>query len=92
MNDQRPTMPMFTHFAIVNSDVQLAYIERFGKSGYAKAGRVVSGLLKAAAKSGEIKVHRKYGPVTGDSVFYELTEEQLTRIRAVAIKRAKTID
>lgn len=85
-------MPMLSHYAIVSSDVQLAYVGRFGKAGYAKAGRVVSGILKAAVKAGEIKVLRKSSPITGDSVFYELTEDQLAWIRDAAIARAKTID
>lgn len=58
------------------------------KKASATAGRVISGLLKAAAKRGEIQVNRSYGRVTGNSVWYTLTEEQLAGIRAEAIKRA----
>ena len=78
---------------VCNSDVCLAFVSKHtSKEGRRKAvgaaGRVVSGLLKAAAKRGEIKVYRSWGSVTGTYVAYEMTTEQIEAIRAEAIRRA----
>lgn len=77
---------------VCNGDVRRAFInchldknERRKASG--RAGRVVSGLLKAAAQRGDVEVVRTHGRVTA-SVGYVLSEEQLASIRAEAIKRA----
>lgn len=73
-----------THAAMVNSDVIVA-----SQHNYAKAGRTMSGLLKAAAKAGEIRVDRSYGPVTGTSVIYYMTSKQIDELRNEAIRRVK---
>lgn len=78
---------------VKNTDVIVAfkslYTSKEGRrKASGKAGRVVSGLLKAAAKRGEIQVSRTHGRVTGSHVYYTMTDEQLAAIRAEAIKRA----
>lgn len=55
---------------------------------WAKSVRVMSGLLQAAAKRGEIVRETRWGRVTGLSVWYELTESQLAEIQQTAINRA----
>lgn len=77
---------LYSHFEVA-SPVRLAFIRLDRAGGSGKAGRVVSGLLKAAVKRGEIQVHETYGRVTG-GVSYLLTDEQLESIRAEAISRA----
>ena len=54
---------------------------------WAQACRVMSGLLQAAAKRGEIVQRTHCGRVTGCSVWYELTESQLAEIQQTAIDR-----
>ena len=77
------------HSEICSFAVITAYVEvGHGKRAAAKAGRVVSGLLVAAAKSGEIGVIRRHNPVTGASTAYVISEEQVEKIRAEAIARA----
>lgn len=71
---------LYCHSEVTNLDVRRAFTSR------GTAGRVVSGLLKAAGKSGTIRVVRTYGRVTS-STSYEMTEEQLQAIRAEAIRR-----
>lgn len=71
---------LYCHSEVNNLDVRRAF------SSKGTAGRVVSGLLKAAGKSGSIKVVQSYGRVTG-STSYEMTQEQLQAIRAEAIRR-----
>ncbi len=78
-----------TQSEVLNHEVIGAYTAtRCSKAGVAKAGRVTSGLLKAAAKRGEIGVHRCCGRVTGSTVFYLMTKQQIDAIRAEAIRRA----
>jgi hypothetical protein len=77
----------YAHEEVCNWSVRFAFTNVWGPSGFGKAGRVVSGLLKAAEKAGEIKATRTYGRVSGDAVFYSMTEEQLETIRAKAIAR-----
>jgi hypothetical protein len=74
------TTNTYTHTEVANS-VRLAF------STWGKAGRVVSGLLKAAVKRGEIETKTVSGRVTGTLVWYVMTEAQLTAIRAEAVKR-----
>ena len=85
------TIQMFQE-EVRSSEVILAFYPTVGsKAALGTAGRVVSGLLKAAAKRGEIKAIHGYGRVTGSSVKYVMTQEQLDSIRAKAIARAATI-
>lgn len=74
--------------------VQPAFYKEFPchKTAAAAAGRVVSGLLKAAAKAGQIERSVSSGRVTGGSVYYEMTEAQIAEIKAKAEARAKTYD
>ena len=82
-------MTTYSHTEICSIEVRRAYTERLGKkAGWAKAGRVVAGLLKAAAKSGSIKTSTHCGRVSGYSVSYLMDDEQLAAIRAEAISRA----
>lgn len=74
-------MLAISHCGVLNSTVYAAY----SKAG--KAGRVVSGLLKAAVKRGDIEVLHRQGRVTGTSYYYKMTEAQLIAIRAEAIRR-----
>lgn len=71
----------YTHTEVMSFDVRLAFANS------ATAGRVVSGLLKAAVKRGEIKTKTTGGRVSGWTVWYVMTEKQLAGIRAEAIKR-----
>lgn len=71
---------IYCHSEVTSLDVRRAFSSR------GTAGRVVSGLLKAASKSGRIKVVQSYGRVTG-STGYEMTEEQVKSIRDEAIRR-----
>ncbi len=75
-------------------DVQSAFYKEFPchKTASAVAGRVVSGLLKSAAKAGSIERHITLGRVTGGAVYYEMTDAQITEIKEKAIARAKTYD
>ena len=87
------TAKQYSSDQVCNSDVALAFVSKHtSKDGrrkaYGTAGRVVSGLLKAAAKRGEIQVSRTSGRVTGDHVYYTLTDVQVEAFRAEAIKRA----
>lgn len=84
------TRPYSAH-EIRNSEVIAAFYAAFGhKAGFAKAGRTVSGLLKAAAKAGKVRKTAHHGRVTGSSVWYHLTDEQVAEIRREAIERAVT--
>jgi hypothetical protein len=75
------TSRKFLHTEIADLDVRRAF------SSWGKAGRVVSGLLKAAAKRGEIRVEWHSGRVSGDTTWYVMSDEQLAEIRAAAINR-----
>jgi len=75
------TTDSYTHTQIMGWDVRHAFPSR------GTAGRVVSGLLKAAVKRGEIETKTNSGRITGTTVWYVMTEEQLAAIRAEAIKR-----
>ena len=78
----------YAHEEVCNSDVRAAFVVAFGnKAGGAKAGRVVSGLLKAAEKAGKIKARHTHGRASGCLV-WEMTDEQLAAIRSEAISRA----
>ena len=86
-------MTTYTSDEVCNSDVIIAFMSlHTSKEGRRKAegtaGRTVSGLLKAAAKRGDIKASRSWGRVTGTYVCYEMTAEQVAAIRAEAIRRA----
>ena len=74
------TTNTYTHTEVANS-VRLAF------STWGKAGRVVSGLLKAAVRRGEIEPKMVSGRVTGTLVWYVMTEEQLAAIRTEAVRR-----
>jgi hypothetical protein len=74
------TSNTYTHTEVANS-VRSAF------STWGKAARVVSGLLKAAVKRGEIESKTVSGRVTGALVWYVMTDNQLAAIRAEAIKR-----
>lgn len=79
----------YSHTEVLSLEVIRAFDAKVGRKGsYAKASRVVSGLLKAAAKRNEVGKRTSWGRVTGTSVFYEMTEEQVNSIRAQAIARA----
>lgn len=69
-------------------EVQPAFYKEFPchKTASAVAGRVVSGLLKAAAKAGEVQRQQ----ATGSDVRYIMTEEKAAEIKQKAIDRAKT--
>ena len=69
-----------THGEVCNLAVRQAF------SSWGRAGRVVSGLLKHAAKQG-VPVRTHCGRVSGSCVWYGLTEGQLDQIRAEAIAR-----
>lgn len=71
----------------VAQPVRAAFIQHDRMHGHGRAGRVVSGLLKAACKHDGVQVLRNGGRVTY-SVRYLLTEQQLAEIRAKAISRA----
>lgn len=73
---------------VMYSDVVFAFEARMRKGAWAKASRVVSGLLKAAVRRNEIERRYIGGRVTGYTVVYEMTEQQLADIRAKAIARA----
>lgn len=74
----------YTHYDLLTSDVRQA----FGREGRGRGGRILSGLLKAAVKKGQIQVERSLCRVS-DSVWYLMTEEQAQAIRAEAIARSK---
>lgn len=87
------TTNQYSSDQVCDSDVALAFVSKHtSKEGrrkaYGIAGRVVSGLLKAAAKRGEVQVTRTSGRVTGDHVYYTLTDAQVEALRAEAIKRS----
>lgn len=90
MNAQQYTSDQVCDFSVKQAFVAVAgsIDPKHRQQARAKSGRVVSGLLIAAAKRGEIEVNRSYGRVTGNSVWYTLTDEQLASFRAEAIKRA----
>ena len=71
----------------VSGPVLDAYQPGNPKGYWAKSVRVMSGLLQAAAKRGEIVRRTHCGRVTGLSVWYELTESQLAEIQQTAIDR-----
>lgn len=75
-------------------EVQPAFYKEFPchKTASAVAGRVVSGLLKAAAKSGEVQRQESSGRVNNADVRYIMTEETAAKIKQKAIERAKTYD
>lgn len=86
-------MPKITsHY--ISIEVQPAFYKEFPchKTAAAVASRVVSGLLKAAAKIGKIERSISMGRVTGGNVYYEMTDEQIAEIKEKAIARAKTYD
>jgi hypothetical protein len=74
------TTNTYTHNEVANS-------VRFAFSTWGKAGRVVSGLLKASVKRGDIETKTVSGRITGTLVWYVMTEQQLAAIRAEAVKR-----
>ncbi len=80
-------MALYLHEEVCSHEVRRAFRDSMGKAGWAKAGRVVSGLLKAGEKAGTIKTEAHCGRVSGYSVFYELDDQQLAAIRAEAIAR-----
>lgn len=75
-------------------DVQLAFYKAFPchKTAAAAAGRVVSGLLKSAAKRGEIERDVSAGRITGGSVYYSMTPEQRAEFVKTATARAANYD
>lgn len=75
-------------------EVQSAFYKEFPchKTSSAAAGRVVSGLLKSAAKAGLIERSASSGRVSGNSVYYVMTAEQREEFKNKAIARAKTYD
>lgn len=82
------TKPL-THDQIRNSDVIHAFAASVGrKKAYGKAGRVVSGLLKAAVKAGQIRKTEHISPFNV-TVRYHMTDEQVEQIRQEAIARAQ---
>jgi hypothetical protein len=71
-----------THTEIANLDVRYAF------SSYGKAGRVVAGLLKAAARRGQIGIEYDWSRVAKHTTtYYLVTDEQVAAIRAEAIAR-----
>lgn len=76
----------YAHEEVASNEVAFAFRKAHGKAGFAKAARVVSGLLKSAAARGEIKRVESLGRMTG-CVVYEMTEAQVEAIRAAAIAR-----
>lgn len=87
--DSIVTAKLCTHHEIAGP-VRPSFILLDRTGGRGKAGRVVSGLLNAARKRGDIRVHEDHGRATG-CVCYLLTDEQLASIRAEAISRAGRI-
>ena len=86
------TTQAYFHPDIVDSEVRAAYCARLGhKAGYAKAGRVISGLLKAGVKARKIRKTEHCGRCSGSAVWYHLTDEQLAEIRREAIARAASL-
>lgn len=79
-NDVAAALALYSHDQVATLEVRRAFSQR------GVSGRVVSGLLKAAGKSGRIRVVRTYGRVTG-STFYEMTPLQLRQIQEEAIRR-----
>lgn len=74
---------------VLSLEVVRAFDAQVGhKAAWAKASRVVSGLLEAAARKNEIGKRTRCGRVSGYSVVYEMTEQQVAEIRAKAIARA----
>lgn len=69
------------------SAYNVAHPVRDAFTNWGKAGRVVSGLLKAAVKRGEIQVEWHSGRVSGNATWYVMTADQLAAIRAAAIAR-----
>jgi hypothetical protein len=74
-------MKKFSHTEVASLEVRSAF------SSWGKAGRVVSGLLKAAAKRGDIQVEWHSGRVSGDMTWYVMTSEQLADLRSAAVAR-----
>lgn len=82
----------FSHTQILTTEVVRAFEATVGrKAGRARAGRSVSGLLKAAATRGQIKVIGSWGRVSGSGTTYEMTEQQADEIRAKAIAKAASL-
>ena len=75
------------HDDVCNSDIRLAFYRADQKRGYARAGRVVAGLLKSWANSGRISRSSTSGRVSGETVWYEMTADQLSEIRSEAKSR-----
>jgi len=77
------------HSGFVDSDILAAFRANYGyKAYFGIAGRVCSGLLKGAAKSGLIEKHSSHGRVSGYSVWYEGSEEAFAALKEEALKRA----
>jgi hypothetical protein len=72
---------LVSHSEVANLEVRRAF------SSWGKAGRVVSGLLKAAAKRKQIEMRSSWSRVAGYFVWYEMSEEVLGEIRREAISR-----
>ena len=82
----------FSHAQIMTTEVVRAFEAKVGrKAGRARAGRSVSGLLKAAASAGQIKAISTWGRVSGSCTTYEMTEQQVEEIRVKAIAKAATL-
>ena len=75
---------MISHSELLTSDIRQA----FGKHRRAAAGRILSGILKAWVKSGEITCVRSHGRMTA-SVLYDMTPEQIEKVKQQTISKAQ---
>lgn len=78
----------------VSTEVLVAFLKKFGhKAGPGKAGRVISSLLKAAEKRGEIeKIELSHVRANTRQVKYVMTPAQLEAFQQKAIVRAAELD
>lgn len=77
-----------SHAGMLNSDVVVAFRDRWGSSGFRRASQTMSALLRSAEKAGIIKAAHSSGPVTGNTTIYWMTAEQIDELRNKACAKA----